>query len=258
LDAPASSPFDAMAVDYDDAFTDSLVGRTMRDAVWRRLDVVFAAGDRVLELNCGTGVDAAHLAQRGVEVLATDASPTMVEAARRRGVDAHVCRAEEIDSFVADRAPFDGALSDFGGLNCVDDVGAVGRGLARALRPGATAVLCVMGPVVPWEMAWYLARLQPRRAFRRLAPSTQWRGTTIRYPSARATGRALAPWFEVRRCWALGALVPPSYAEPLAARAPRVLSLADRVERRIECWPGVAALADHYVLEVERRAGIEP
>ena len=257
MDAAAPSPFDAMAADYDDSFTDTVIGRTMRAAVWRRLDALFGPGDRVLELNCGTGVDAAHLAARGVEVLATDASAAMVEVARRRGVDAHVCRAEHLGDVVAGRPPFDGALSDFGGLNCVEDIGEVGRGLAGALRPGATAVLCVMGPVVPWEMAWFLARLRPREAFRRLQPSTEWRGTTIRYPSARATARALAPWFEVQRCWALGALVPPSYVEPLAARAPRAVALADRVERRIERWPGVAALADHYVLEVARRDGIE-
>ena len=55
-----------------------------------------------------------------------------------------------------DRGPFDGALSNFGGLNCVDDLG------VRRLRPGlggaarGVALLCVMGPVVPWEWGWFL------------------------------------------------------------------------------------------------------
>ena len=42
------------------------------------------AGERVLELNCGTGEDAVHLARRGVRVLATDNSPRMLAAARSK------------------------------------------------------------------------------------------------------------------------------------------------------------------------------
>src|SRR5882724_3454272 len=84
---PDSSPFDALAADYDAAFTRSAVGTLQRRAVWRHLDAAFAPGDRVLELGCGTGEDAVHLGRRGVKVLATDASQEMVEAARRK-VDA--------------------------------------------------------------------------------------------------------------------------------------------------------------------------
>lgn len=258
MDGDRPSPFDAMASDYDDEFTDSHIGRTMRAAVWRRLDELFTAGDRVLELNAGTGVDAAHLGARGVAVTATDASASMVAVARRRGIDAHVCRAEDLLDVVDPHRPFDGALSDFGGLNCVDDLHDVARQLAIALRPGAPAVLCVMGPVVPWEVAWFLAHGDPRRAVRRWRGATEWRGLTIRYPSAWATARAIEPWFEVRRRWALGVLVPPSYVEAVAARHPAALARLDRWERRIEQWPAAVALADHYVLEVERRAGIDP
>ena len=53
-------------------FTESRLGELLRQAVWRRLDDVFRPGDRVLELDCGTGEDAVHLARRGVRVLATD------------------------------------------------------------------------------------------------------------------------------------------------------------------------------------------
>ena len=80
----AASPFDAMAADYDRAFTQSAIGRRLRAATWRWLDAGFAAGDRVLELNCGTGEDALHLARRGVRVLATDRSGAMLAATRAK------------------------------------------------------------------------------------------------------------------------------------------------------------------------------
>ena len=76
---------------------------------------------------------------------------------------------------------------------------------------------------------------------------------TIRYPSARALRRTFDPWFVCERTWALGALVPPSYAEPLARRVPRLVRGLDRVERLTETWAPMVAIADHYVLELRRR-----
>lgn len=223
----------------------------MRAAVWRRLAERFPAGSSVLELNCGTGVDAHWLGERGVHVLATDAAQGMVDVARARGVRAERCDAAAIGSLAG--GPFDGALSNFGGLNCVDDLRAVAEGLAAQVRPGGSVVLCVMGPVVPWEWLWYLAHLQPRKAFRRFRASTEWRGLTIRYPSVRSLRRTFGPWFECERTWALGTFVPPSYVEPLARRVPGAVRFLDRVERRVETWPPVVALADHYVVEMRRR-----
>ncbi|MFZ2419807.1 MAG: methyltransferase domain-containing protein, partial [Anaerolineae bacterium] len=80
----SAAAFDDSAATYDDAFTESTIGRLLRAAVWRRLDAQFRAGDRVLELNCGTGADAIHLAQRGVHVLATDVSEAMLAVTRRK------------------------------------------------------------------------------------------------------------------------------------------------------------------------------
>ena len=166
--------FNALAEDYDLQFTRSRIGGLMRRAVHRRLEARFQSGQRVLELNCGTGEDAVFLGRRGVEVLATDISPSMVEATRSKveqaGLSAVVhtrCLAiEGLDDL--DTPPFDGVLSDFGGLNCVADLAGVAHGLASRVRPGGVAMLCIMGPTVPWEWLWYSLRREPRRGFRRL------------------------------------------------------------------------------------------
>ena len=39
---------------------------------------------RILELGCGTGEDALRLARRGLEVVAVDASPGMIQVARQK------------------------------------------------------------------------------------------------------------------------------------------------------------------------------
>jgi SAM-dependent methyltransferase len=256
----SASPFDALARDYDRSFTESAIGQRLRAAAWRRMDAAFRPGDRVLELNCGTGVDAVHLARRGVHVLATDQSAEMVGLSRAKvgafalGGLVDVARLEiENLAQLRDRGPFDGAVSNFGGFNCVDDLAPAALGLAGLLRPGASVVLCVMGPVVPWEWGWFLAHGQPGKALRRLRRAgARWRGLSIQYPSPAKLRGAFAPWFRQTRMGALGALVPPSYAESWAGRHPRLLAALDRCERRLEtCWP-LPWLADHYLVELER------
>jgi SAM-dependent methyltransferase len=272
------SPFDALAGDYDRSFTDTLIGTRMRRVVWRRLDAAFRPGDSVLELACGTGADAVYLGQRGVRVLATDAAPAMVAVTRAKVARAGLAGLVTVERLAVEELkiehaplsmngaseafsmlnaqltiPFDGALSNFGGLNCVADLAVATAGLAACLRPGALALLCLMGPLVPWEWGWFLARGQPGKAFRRLRRGgAEWRGMTIRYPSIGAVQRAVAPWFRLRRASAIGALLPPPYAEDWAARHPRLLDWLDRCERCLERFPPLPWLADHYLLELER------
>jgi SAM-dependent methyltransferase len=251
-----STAFDKLAAEYDHGFTRTVLGERLRCAVWRRLDALFASGDRILELACGTGEDAVHLGGRGVRVLATDASPEMVRVAREKveraglaGVEVRQLAVEELDRL--DEPPFDGVLSDFGGLNCVADLPAAGQTLAARLRPGAVAVLCVMGPLVPWEWVWFLGQ---GKSFRRLTRGgVEWRGLRVRYPSIRTLRQALSPSFRMRRVAALGALLPPPYAEGWAARHPRLIDRLDRWERRLETVPPLPWLADHYLMELERR-----
>lgn len=265
LGTPKASPFDAMAADYDRQFTHSLLGILMRRAVWRRLDTCFGPGDTILELGCGTGEDAVHLARRGARVIATDASPVMARQAREKAeiaglqekIEAFPMTIETLSDTCAELpvpdGGFHGALSNFGALNCVEDLSGVARGLARCLRPGATALLCIMGPHCAWEWAWYLGHGQPAKAFRRMKPGgTAWRDLTIRYPSVRDARRAFEPEFRIRRAAAVGALLPPSYAEAWAKRHPALIAALDRAERRWETFPPLVRLSDHYLLELER------
>lgn len=257
-----AAPFDGLAADYDDTFTKGEIGRLLRAATWRHMDRAFSAGDRILELNCGTGEDTLRLARRGCDVLATDVSSEMLAATRAKcgqssavgKIATQVLAIEELDC-LRDHAmaPFDGVLSNFGGLNCVPDLTNVSEHMAQIVRPGGTALFTVMGPWVPWEWAWYLARLNPAKAFRRLRKGgTNWRGMTITYPSIGELTRAFAPHFTVQGTAAIGAFIPPSYAENWATGRKRLLARLDRFERRFETsWP-LPWLADHYLVRMER------
>jgi SAM-dependent methyltransferase len=266
--SPGPQPFDALAEAYDQTFTNSQIGIAQRDAVWRELDVTFEPGQHILEINCGSGVDAIRLASRGVTVLACDSSPRMIEVARRRAVQAgydqsvefRVLATEDIGTLMRKEEPaqFDGALSNFAGLNCVENLNDVAEKLARLLRPGAGAVLCLFGRFCLWELLWYLAHGRADKAFRRfraggdLARLTEGVTVQVYYPSERAITRALAPSFRLRSVKGIGMAVPPSYLEPWARRFP--LALLAKMDRRIERCPLIRSMADHVLLTFERMA----
>ncbi|MSR05828.1 MAG: class I SAM-dependent methyltransferase [Gemmatimonadetes bacterium] len=255
----AVSAFDALAKSYDAVFTDSVLGRVYREATWAWLDQAFEPGQQVLEIGCGTGEDAIHLAHRGVRVVATDPSAAMIEATRAKSAAAGLSgmvTALQVDAeHIGELAgKFDGAFSSFGALNLVPQMATVVDRLAERLRPQARLVLGIMGPVVPWEWAWYMLRGQPGKALRRLRRGgVEWRGMTVRYPTIGTLRRVFGHTFRFVRAGAIGAIVPPPYAEAWARRHPAVTETLVRWERAIETVPPLPWLADHYQLEFVRR-----
>jgi ubiquinone/menaquinone biosynthesis C-methylase UbiE len=260
-----SAPFDAIADRYDEIFTTSRIGQAQRAAVWKELDKAFRPGDRVLEIGCGTGVDACFLAKRGVTVVACDSSPQMITVASRRvkenekhsSVHPRLLAAEDIAS-LRDTDFFDGVFSNFGVLNCIQDLDLLARNLGMLLKPGATALLCLMGPCCLWEVGWYLAHGNPQKAFRRLRRGevvghvTKETSVAVYYPSIRKLVRLFAPEFRLKSLRGVGISVPPSYVESWARRFPRLLRLGMRVDSVLGQSPGVRVLADHVLLKFER------
>src|SRR5512136_842085 len=80
--------FDSVAADYDGPRGNNALIQRMRGAMWRTLDKLFPPGSQLLDLGCGTGIDAVYLAARGYEIVAVDWSPQMAEHARTRAAEA--------------------------------------------------------------------------------------------------------------------------------------------------------------------------
>src|SRR6202045_1576480 len=124
----AATAFDGVAESYDEVFTHSMIGRAQRRKVWAKLLAAFPRGSRILELNCGTGEDARYLVERGRSVVACDASHSMIQVAKRVnpwGDSANLeflQRANEDLGFMPNERFFDGAFSNFSGLNCLADL----------------------------------------------------------------------------------------------------------------------------------------
>jgi trans-aconitate methyltransferase len=92
-------------------------------------------GERILDVGCGDGVLTRELMERGCTAVGIDSSPSMVRAARERGVDARLLDAGSL-AFVS---CFDAVFSN-AALHWMKDADAVINGVARALKPGGRFV----------------------------------------------------------------------------------------------------------------------
>jgi SAM-dependent methyltransferase len=238
-----AAAFDVIAERYDALWTRSAVGRLQREAVWRAAGPLFRPGETILDLGCGTGEDALHLMAAGVRVVGIDSSPAMVRIAQARGVDARALSIEALDGMAG---AFDGAISNFGPLNCVPRLAPVAVALARLVRPGGRLALCLMGRFCLWESCHYLRRGAWRKALRRRrrggAPASL--GMLVSYPSVRQVARAFARDFRLDAWCGVGLAVPPSYID-LPERA---LAICAALDRRCSSVPVLRAMADHRLL----------
>ncbi|HEY4032002.1 MAG TPA: class I SAM-dependent methyltransferase [Caulobacteraceae bacterium] len=263
----AAEAFDAIAERFDERFTPWLSVAAQRRAVRGALEAAFPEGARLIEIGGGTGEDALWLLKRGRQVMLTDASPLMVRISAAKfadlpGAETQVCAAEnlgELASWIA--TPFDGAYSNFAGLNCVTDLGPFAQGLARLLRPGASALLVVFGRWCPGEWLVEPLRGRPKNAFRRIAAGDQparlgGREFTVRYHRRRDLERVMAPWFRPAGRLGVGVFVPPSAAEPWISGHPRLLGALETLDRGL--GGPLADLGDHILYRFVRTEAEAP
>ncbi|HTA46933.1 MAG TPA: methyltransferase domain-containing protein [Bryobacteraceae bacterium] len=247
MNAVPLAAFDSLASSYDVQWTHTPAGMLQREAVWRHVDPLIERGSRVLDLGCGTGEDALHLAGLGTSVTAVDSSPQMVLRAREKGVDAQVLGVEEIGKL---QGAYDLVLSNFGVLNCVGNLSHLRASLDEAMRPGSHLAICLMGRFCLWETAYYLACGKWRKAVRRwLGAATASLGLRIYYPMVSEVRQALAPAFELYKDVGIGICVPPSFVPSLASGFVRELG---KIDRRYETSL-LRTAADHRLLLFRRK-----
>jgi ubiquinone/menaquinone biosynthesis C-methylase UbiE len=243
----STTAFDNLAAQYDRLWTRTTVGHLQREAVWRRVGSLFEPGQSVLDLGCGTGEDDRRLMDAGMRVRAIDSSAEMVRIARDRRVDAELLAIEECDRL---NDTFDVVLSNFGALNCVENLESLSEPLARLVKPGGHLAICVIGRLCIWETGWALVRGQFAKAFRRWRSSAMSSlGFRVFYPSKRRLEAAMHPEFKLLDWRGIGLTVPPSYVTSLSEAT---LNKLDAFDRRVAHRPILRAFADHRLFVFRR------
>ncbi|MDG5818619.1 methyltransferase domain-containing protein [Natronococcus sp. A-GB7] len=127
---PPRDDWDATAYDDDHSFVYEY-GRDLLELLEP------TAGERVLDLGCGTGELTAAVSDAGATAVGLDSSGEMIATAREAHPDCSFVRADAT-TFDADE-PFDAVLSN-AALHWIDDQDAVLETVQNALRPGGRFV----------------------------------------------------------------------------------------------------------------------
>jgi len=255
--------FDSVAQDYDGPRGNNELIQRMRRTMWDAARSEFFIGSRLLDLGCGTGIDAVEFACAGYRVLATDWSPQMVERTRARAVVAGLqsrvtavhLGVQQLDQL---QGEFDGIYSNFGPLNCAPDLHAVAAECARLLRPGGRLVFSVMGRICPWELGHYTLRGRFRRAGVRAARGAIAVGMNRHtiwtyYYLPREFYRAFAAHFSLDNYRALSLFMPPPYLVDYYRRRREWCERLGRLDDRLGGLPLLRDMGDHFLIAMRKR-----
>lgn len=255
--------FDSVAADYDGPRGNNELIQRMRLALWDTVPNGAPSGGRLLDLGCGTGIDAVEFARRGFQVVATDWSAQMVARTAARavaqGLQSYVtARHLGVQQLAALEGEFDAIYSNFGPLNCVPDLPAVAAECARVLRPGGRLVFSVMGRICPWELGHYAVRGRFKRAFIRAARGATAVGMNRHtiwtyYYLPREFYRAFAGHFSLDGYRALSLFLPPPYLVDYYRRRRAWCERLGRLDDRLGALPLLRDMGDHFLITMRRR-----
>jgi SAM-dependent methyltransferase len=257
--------FDSVAADYDGPRGNNASIRDMRSEMWHWLDATFAPGSRLIDIGCGTGLDAIRMAQLGHHVTATDWSLQMVQRTSDRAerelltsrVQAIAVGGHELRRLDG-AGTYNGAYSNLGPLNCVPDLVDVSGECARLLKPGGALVFTVIGRICPWEIAHYLRRRQWARVkvryARNVVPVSMNKHTIwTRYYGPREFYRAFKRHFTLEHFRGLCVFAPPPYLTWIREKHPRSYDRLWRLDRRVSGWPLLRGIGDHFLMVMRKR-----
>jgi ubiquinone/menaquinone biosynthesis C-methylase UbiE len=253
--------FSRTAAKYDAFAKDHPHLTRLREKVYAHVSRHVPPGSRILELNAGTGIDAAALAQRGYQVHATDISAGMLARAREKvtqlglGERVSVQECSFTDLGQVQGAPFDAVFSNLGGLNCIPDLSAVIAQLPAVLRPGGTVTWVLMPPVCLWELA-EVFRGNFHLAFRRMArmgARSHLEGLyfNVYYFPPRSVLNWFGKDYNFLELEGLSVITPTAESKNLAKRFPRLYAALARLDDALSIRSPWWGWGDFYILSMK-------
>ncbi len=256
--------FDKIADAFDEQDRANPIIGWMRNIVHKVYLNNFKEGDSLLELNSGTGIDAVFLAEKGLSVYATDISPKMqsylLEKIEKNTYFKSKIAAKpysfyEIDK--VDKNNFDGVISNFGGLNCINDFDKLRDDLAQKTKPGALFIAAVMNKFCPWEILYYILKLNFIKAFRRFkkegidgAIDDQLVKTF--YFAPKEFGNKFKPHFRIKRIYSLGLYTPSPYMQGLYFKIKPLIKLWMKIDELVKGIYPFNRIGDHFIIILQK------
>jgi ubiquinone/menaquinone biosynthesis C-methylase UbiE len=251
--------FDSAAGSYDSYENNNEILQWMRSVVHKVYLDSLKPGEKVLELNCGTGIDALFLAENNIKVFATDISPKMISIVKQKSAVANnknIIGIETASFDVIDKVNetgFDAVVSNFGGLNCINNFDKLSADLSAKLKPGGKFIAVVMNKFCPWEMLYYILKLDFKNAFRRLKKTgiyAELNGEKVLtyYYSPAEFGKKFSMQFKTEKIYSLGYYTPPPYLIGIYRRLKPLVKLWMLMDDLLKGIFPINRFGDHFII----------
>lgn len=252
--------FDSYAIHYDDHFTNSLIGKAQREQVYKQLNKVIKNDVKnVLEINCGTGEDALWLANKGINVLATDISEGMIEVAKLKTDKVEFRQLNCINIKSLSPATYDLIFSNFGGLNCLssNELIQFKNGCDAVQTKGNRLVFVIMGTQCWWERFYFNLKKDKDKSTRR--QNKKGAETIINdekfktyYYSPKYFEELFQDDYEYATTKPIGLFVPPSYLESYFIKRKFLLGVL-RFFDGLFSFSFLSNFSDHYIIIFKKK-----
>lgn len=256
-----ATAFSRKADEYDAFGDDHINLARMRRKVYDHVLRFLQPTDRLLELNAGTGIDAAFFARRGQVVHAIDIAPGMLDHLAAKIDQQHLSERltyQALSFTELDRVeggPYDYILSNFGGLNCIANLTLVTCHLSQILRPGGIVTWVIMPPVCPWEIALLLKghfKLAMRRWHRHgILAHVEGVHFVTTYFTPRQVLTALGPDFRLLRLEGLSVFTPPADRVDFPRRFPRLYRALTKIDDTVAPRSPFNHWGDFFILTAQ-------
>lgn len=163
--------FSSIYDEYEKLSQENIIDISRRNCIRDHVNHYLEYNHKILEINAGSGIDAVYFAQKGHPVLATDIASESgkyisikIKTLGLTNLRFQNCSFTALENIKNEK--FDHIFSNFGGLNCIDDLSSVFNQFDKLLNPNGYVSLVIMPPYYPWEMVTILKG--NKNAFRRL------------------------------------------------------------------------------------------
>ncbi len=257
-----SEAFSAQSVVFDRMDKENKLTRHLRDIFREEVSSRLKPGSTILELNCGTGIDSLYFATQGYKVFSTDNAEGMLDQLRAKVQQQHLedlvtvqrCSFSELDQL--GERKFDYIISNFGGLNCTDDLRQVLQQFPQYLKEGGKATLVIMPRVTPWELIMAL-KGNFKTAFRRFRKHTPARVEGVYfscyYYNPGYVMRAMRHHFRLLTLKGIYITVPPEFYQGFVERYPKLYKVLSAIDKKIGGWYPFNRWCDHYMITLEKK-----
>lgn len=263
LEQQVSDAFSRQAPSFDDIYETNTITTWMRDRARAEVLQHIQPASHILELNCGTGLDALFFVKQGHKVLATDNAPGMLSALNekiiQRGLQDSIttqrCSFNDLENLHGQE--FDYVYSNFGGLNCSDNLPKVLCDIDKLLKPGGHFTLVIMPKICPWDL-FMMFKGYFKTAFRRFKRN----GTpahiegvhfTCYYYNPSLVINTMGADYTVASLKGLAIVVPPPYIEHFREKHPNTFARLEAIENKIYSKSPYNHWCDHYAITMQKK-----